>query len=65
MLQSPDDYDGWQSNKRNPQIGDIGIFIDLLRAPNLPDHYVVESVDSDGSTVWLSEFLIDEIEAIS
>jgi hypothetical protein len=59
-----EEYDGWQINKRDPQIGDTGTFIELLHAFNLPDLYVVESTGLDGIPIWLSEFLIDEIEPI-
>ncbi len=64
MCRPIEDYEGWGGSKRSPQVGDKGAFIELLQAPNLPDHYVVESVTPDGDTLWISEFLIDEIEPI-
>ena len=65
LLQDADSYDGWHVNRRPPQVGDIGTFIDLLHAPGLPDHYIVESSDSDGVTIWLGEFLAEELEPVS
>ncbi len=64
ILRPLDEYNGWGMNKRPPEIGDTGTYIDLLRAPDVPDHYVVENSDTDGSDIWLSEFLIDEIEEV-
>jgi len=64
LLRPLPEYDGWGVNKRAPKVGDIGTYIDLLQAPNLPDHFVVESVESDGSPIWLSEFLFEEIEGV-
>lgn len=65
LVRPMEDYDGWRINQRGPQIGDIGVFIELLHAPDSPDHYVVECTASDGSTIWLGELLIDEIEPVS
>jgi hypothetical protein len=55
--------DGWKINKREPAIGDVGFLIDILQAEGLPDHYLVETSDDMGTTIWLSEFLIEELEA--
>jgi hypothetical protein len=65
VLRPAEDYDGWLINQRSPQVGDIGTFVELLQAPNLPDHYVVECSASDGTDIWVGEFLIDEIEPVS
>jgi hypothetical protein len=36
-----------------------------LHAPNLPDKYVVELVDSrTGETIWLADFCEEELESI-
>ncbi len=57
--------DGWKINQRPPQIGDTGAIVEILHAPNLPIHYVVECVNIDtGDAIWLSEFEADEIEAV-
>ena len=57
-----EDYDDWGINKRPPAIGDIGTVVEVLHTPNLPVRYVVESVSSDGTTVWLSDLEPGEIE---
>ncbi len=58
----PDYYDDWRLNQRPPQPGDVGVLIDILQAPGVPDGYVVESSGSDGITVWLCTFASEEIE---
>ena len=62
LSRPPSEYDDWGVNQRNPQIGDTGILIDKLHAPNLPDKYVVENAGKDGRPIWLSDFFADEIE---
>ena len=57
-------YDGWRLNRRPPLIGDHGTVLDILRAPDQPAHCVVESSDSDGITIWLSDFDADELDPI-
>lgn len=57
-------YNGWYANHRTPQVGDIGTIVEILRAPNLPDKYVVEAVEPDGATLWLCDFDIDEITTV-
>lgn len=54
-------YNGWKVNQRSPQVGDVGTIVEILQADGLPDHYVVECSDSNGFTIWLGEFLSNEI----
>jgi hypothetical protein len=63
LLRSPDAYDGWRFNQRPPRVGDRGTIVDILRAPGLPDNYVVEASGPDGVTVWLGDFTADELAA--
>jgi len=63
MLQPNESYDPWRLNHRSPQVGDVGVFIDVLRAPGAPDRYVVEMSGSDGVPVWLAEFFAEELES--
>jgi hypothetical protein len=65
LTRSPDEYDGWRLNQRLPRVGDVGTLIDVLKAPDLPDRYVVEMRGADGVDIWLSEFERDEIEPIT
>ena len=64
MLHPLEEYDGWRANQRAPQVGDTGTIVEILRAPNLPNKYVVEAVEPDGATLWLSDFDVDEIAAV-
>ena len=64
LLGPPERYDGWRVNKRAPAIGDTGSLIDILHAPDGAVDYVVEASGPDGVTIWLGEFLADEIEPI-
>jgi hypothetical protein len=64
LLQPAAEYDGWRVNQRPPQVGDVGTLLDILRAADLPDRYVVESSGADGITVWLGDFTAEELEAV-
>lgn len=62
LHQANAEYDGWRVNRRPPEIGDIGTLVDILHADGLPDRFVVECCEADGTTVWLSDFNADELE---
>ncbi|MBA3312314.1 MAG: hypothetical protein M3552_08230 [Planctomycetota bacterium] len=62
LTQSPASYDGWRVNRRPPQVGDVGVLLDVLHAPELSDRFAVELADPDGVTIWLSDFAAEEIE---
>lgn len=62
LLRNPKEYDAWGLNKRSPEPGDVGTLIDVLHAEDFPDHYVVEKTNLEGITIWLSEFLEEELE---
>ena len=36
LFHSDNHYDGWQINKRPPQIGDTGTIVDIQNMPGLP-----------------------------
>lgn len=57
LLQENRSFDGTESVKRPPQVGDFGAIVFSER-----DFYIVESVDSEGYTVWLADFLAEELE---
>lgn len=58
------DRDGWCVNLRSPQTGDVGTLVDVLHADGFPSRYVVECCNSDGITMWLSEFSSKELELV-
>ena len=62
LLPSQEEYDHWKVNKRPPKVGDTGALIDKLEAPDAPIRYVVENCDADGATIWMCEFVEEEIE---
>jgi hypothetical protein len=62
LLHPPEHYDDWNQNQRPPAIGDTGTIVNILQAAGLPDNYVVESCDRDGNTIWLGDFLAEELE---
>lgn len=63
LVQPSESYDPWGLNQRSPRVGDVGVLIDLLRAPGAPDRYVVELSGSGGVSVWLAEFFAEELES--
>jgi len=64
LIQSTDDHDGWRLNQRAPRPGDVGTLLDILTAPGLPNKYVVECSGKDGISIWLADFLEEEIERV-
>jgi hypothetical protein len=64
LLHHPEHYDGWRFNQRPPAVGDIGHLIDIFSAPGAPDDYVVEACGPDGVTIWLGDFLAEELEPV-
>ena len=45
MTRSPEEYDNWRLNLREPYVGEVGAIVDKLHAPNAAEVYVVECVD--------------------
>jgi hypothetical protein len=64
LLHATDTYNGWGFNICSPQVGDIGTIVDILQACGLRDSYIVEAVQPDGTTLWLGDFVAEELEAI-
>ncbi len=64
LQQQPDAYNGWRTNQRPPQVGDVGVLLDILTAPGVPDRYVVELAGPDGVTIWLADFPANELEPL-
>ena len=64
LLRPPAEYDGWKVNQRPPQVGDVGVLLDIFPAPGYPHAYVVEVCGKDGVTVWLADFAAEELEPL-
>lgn len=62
LLSATETYDGWRVNQRLPRVGDVGTLLDVLTASGHPDRYVVECSGADGVSIWLADFLAEEIE---
>jgi len=57
LLQANRPFDGTEGVKRPPRVGDIGTIVHLAQS-----FCIVESVDSEGYTIWLADFLVEELE---
>lgn len=57
LLRANRPFDGTKEVKRAPQVGDVGAIVHFGK-----EVCIVECVDSDGYTVWLADFLIEELE---
>ena len=64
LLRAPEEYDGWRLNQRPPRVGDVGYIVDILH-DGLRGDYVVESSGPDGITIWLGDFMAEELEQYS
>lgn len=56
-------YDGTEAVMRPPRVGDTGAIVHVYATDAGAAGYIVECVDAEGYTLWLADFLPDEIEA--
>jgi hypothetical protein len=52
--------DGSPGVVRQPVIGDLGSIVHVLS----PTRFIVECTDSDGLTLWISDFDLDEVQVV-
>lgn len=52
--------DGSPGVVRQPVVGDLGTIVHLIR----PTRFIVECVDNQGMTVWISDFDLDEVQVV-
>ena len=57
LLRANRRFDGTETVKRAPHINDVGVIVHLNE-----NFCIVENVDDDGYTIWLADFLIEELE---
>ncbi|MAX24530.1 MAG: hypothetical protein CMJ19_08495 [Phycisphaeraceae bacterium] len=62
LLKENRDYTCTEKIGRNPEIGDIGTVCHRLDIDNPLSPVMVEMVDENGLTIWLAEFLPEELE---
>ena len=65
LLQSNRPYQGAASVMRPLSVGDIGAVVYVYSVQSEAVGYIVESVNEEGNTVWLADFLPDEIAPVS
>lgn len=63
LTNSERQYDGSEGVKRSPQIGDVGTIVHTYEKDGQDVRYIVECVDSEGYTIWLADFLPEEIQS--
>jgi hypothetical protein len=58
-------FDGTESIKRAPRPGDLGTIVYVHRQDSLPALYTVEAVDPNGRTLWLADFVPEELSLVA
>ena len=58
-------FDGTEDVMRPPAIGDVGTIVMVHRTAAEIVAYTVECVGNDGDTIWLSDFLPEEVQPIN
>ena len=56
-------FDSSETVKEPPKVGDIGTIVHITTNSKEPI-YIVEKTNSLGQTIWLADFLQDEIELV-
>jgi len=62
LLQPDRHYTGNEGIKRPPLVGDEGAIVHI--PPETNAWCMVECVTGDGSTIWLADFMPDELELV-
>jgi hypothetical protein len=56
---------GTEGVSRQPRIGNIGTILEIPKMPvGMKQVYVVECIDLEGYTIWLADFVGEELEVI-
>lgn len=55
-------FDGTASVMRAPAVGDVATIVHVLGEADGVSSFVVECVDAAGHTIWLADFVADELE---
>lgn len=64
LLKEKRDFDGTKGVMRSPAIGDTGTIVEVYRIDQKNAAYCVESINNEGYTIWLADFLPEEIHPI-
>jgi hypothetical protein len=60
LLEAPQSYNSFHVNARAPIVGDVGTVVEVLRSGG-ETRFLVECVEPDGATAWLSTFRSEEL----
>jgi hypothetical protein len=52
--------DGSPGFVRQPLVGDVGTIVHVVG----PTRFIVECLDTEGMTVWISDFDLDEVQVV-
>jgi hypothetical protein len=55
-------YDGTDKVRREPRVGDIGTIAHVYSPKKA---FIVECIDSEGLTLWVPDFVVEELELLS
>ena len=58
-------FDSSYAEGRSPHVGDEGVIVYVHRQNSAPTLYTVESVDTNGYTLWLADFVPEELSLIA
>jgi hypothetical protein len=61
LLEVPQSYDSFHVNARAPIVGDVGTVVEVLRSNGGETRFLVECVEPNGATAWLSTFRSGEL----
>lgn len=64
LIQPDRPYDGTAPFMRPPHVGDTGCIVHIYTDEDKVTGYIVEDVDVNGNTIWLADFLPDEIKPV-
>ncbi len=64
LLEQGRSFDGTEGVRRAPRIGDVGTIAHEYDPSHSDAPVAVEMVDEDGMTVWLADFVREELELV-
>ncbi len=64
LIQKNRPFDGTENVRRLPQIGDIATICHKYDSQDSTAFVAVEMVDKNGLTIWLTDFMQEELELV-
>lgn len=64
LIQDERSFDGSESVRRPPKVGDVGAICHEYNTEDKTAAVAVEMVDSNGLTIWLADFERAELELV-